>query len=52
MIIGGVAFWLAAKLHFLLKKNNGDKVYFPFQKVIIPVSTLLLLTIIFYFIIY
>jgi hypothetical protein len=37
---GSVAFVLAAWLHEVLKKRNGGKSYFPFQKVALPVSAL------------
>lgn len=35
----------------ILKKNNG-KVYFPFQKVVIPIIMMIILSLIFYFIVY
>ncbi len=47
-IIGTVIFSLAAKLHFYIKKANGDKVYFPFQKVVIPVTALGLVSLVLY----
>lgn len=50
IIIGSIAFWGASQFHFYLKKKNNNKVYFPFQKVVIPVGTLIILSIIFYFI--
>jgi len=37
---GSVAFVLAARMHEVLKKKNGGKSYFPFQKVALPVSAL------------
>lgn len=48
-ILGSLGFWFAANLHENLKKRNGDKSYFPFQKVAVPVGLLLLLSLIFYF---
>jgi len=48
--IGSAGFWAGERLNSYLKKRNGGKVYFPFQKVIIPVSILLILSAIFYFI--
>jgi len=50
-IIGSVAFWFGFEFHNYLKEKNGGKVYFPFQKVVIPVSIILILSLIFYFII-
>lgn len=52
IIIGSVLFFTMGRLHFFLTKKNSDKVYFPYQKVVIPVGALLLATIILYFIVY
>ncbi len=52
IILGSLGFFLGAQLHFYLKRKNSDKTYIPFQKVIFPVGTLWLLTLIFYFIVY
>jgi len=50
IISGSVVFLISFSIHnFLVKKNQG-KSYFPFQKVIIPVSFLLILSLIFYLI--
>jgi hypothetical protein len=38
---GSVVFLAAARIHDLLKKKNGGRSYFPFQKVALPVGTLL-----------
>lgn len=48
LTLGSLAFIGAAQLHFWLKQNNKDKVYFPFQKVVIPVSGLGVLSLIFW----
>ena len=50
IIIGTVAFTASVIFNEYLRKNNGDKVYFPFQKVVVPVSSLLVLSLTFYFI--
>jgi len=50
IIIGSIAFFAATVWYFILKKNNNDHAYFPFQKIIMPVSCLILLSMIFYFI--
>ncbi len=50
IIIGSIAFYAGGQLHFFLKKRNGDKVYFPFQKVVFTVAPLLILSGVFYFI--
>jgi len=49
IISGSAAFYFGASWYFYLKEKNGGRAYFPFQKVIMPVSPLLLLSIIFYF---
>lgn len=38
--VGSVVFLTAAWTHELLKKRNAGKSYFPFQKVVIPVTAL------------
>jgi hypothetical protein len=50
IILGSISFLLAVRIHFYLKKHNNYHVYFPFQKVILPVVTLIILSGIFYFI--
>ena len=51
VIIGSILFFFANLIHTYLKKNNGNKSYFPFQKVAIPVATLLISSLILYLII-
>jgi hypothetical protein len=50
-IIGSIAFWFGVEFHNYLKEKNSGKVYFPFQKVVVPVGVILILSLIFYFII-
>ena len=50
-LTGSAVFWAAANWHFWLKAKNDNKVYFPFQKVVFPVSSLILVSLIFYWII-
>jgi len=48
IISGSLAFILSVLFHnFLIKKNQG-KVFFYFQKVVIPISFLVILSLIFY----
>jgi fructose-specific phosphotransferase system IIC component len=47
-IAGAVMLFLAHWLHLYLKKKNNGKVFFPYQRVVIPVVTLLLTSSIFY----
>lgn len=51
IIIGAILFFCASILHLYLKIRNQDKVYFPLQKVVLPVLPLVLLSIIFYFLV-
>lgn len=48
IITGMMAFSLSILLHLYLKRKHHHKSYFPFQKVIIPVLTLILISLIFY----
>ncbi len=50
IIFGSVVFVLASQLHNYLKRQNGGKSYFPLQKVVFPVATLTILSLIFYFV--
>ncbi len=49
--IGSIIFYLATKGHEYLKKKNGSRSYFPFQKVAIPLAVLVIASIILYIII-
>ncbi len=49
IILGGIFFFGGVKYYDYLKEKNGGKAYFPFQKVVMPVSSLLILSLIFYF---
>lgn len=49
-IIGSIAFFLGGIGYFYLKKHNNNRAYFPFQKVVMPVAPLIILSMIFYFI--
>lgn len=50
ILIGSFVFWYGSLFHNFLKEKNKGKVYFPFQKVIIPISLLLIISFLFYFI--
>lgn len=47
---GSIFFWLGDKLYGYLKSKNDGKAHFPFQKVVLPIIPLLILSAIFYFI--
>ncbi len=49
VLVGSVLFFLGERYHFYLKAKNNDKVYFPFQRVVVPVIALIIATIVFYF---
>lgn len=50
IILGSFAFLFSVFLNGFLKTKNNGKVFFPYQKVVIPVSLLLILSFIFYII--
>lgn len=48
--LGTIIFFVSYQLHLYLKKKNGDKVFFNYQKVVLPVLILLIISLIIYFI--
>lgn len=48
-ICGAAAFWFGGNWYEYLKQRNGGHAYFPFQKVVMPISPLLIMSVIFYF---
>lgn len=48
IVVGSIFFWLAATCYEWLKAKNGGHANFPFQKVVMPIGTLLVLSGIFY----
>ena len=51
-IVGTVAFWLGARWYVRIKRENGGHAKFAFQKVVVPLSFLMVATVIFAAIIY
>jgi len=49
VITGSAAFWFGASWYLYLKEKNNGHAYFPFQKVAMPVSPLIILSIVYYF---
>jgi len=49
IIFGSVSFFLGGIWYYQIKAKNGGHAYFPFQKVVMPVSPLIILSFIFYF---
>jgi hypothetical protein len=48
IIVGSCGFWLGAEWYYELKAKNGGHAYFPFQKVLMPISPLIIMSIVFY----
>ncbi|MDR1057353.1 MAG: hypothetical protein LBL17_02140 [Coxiellaceae bacterium] len=48
IVIGSGTFLLGTVSYKQLKKRNNNKVYFPFQKVVMPIAPLIILSILFY----
>jgi len=49
VIIGSIAFYLGGAWYNYLKKRHNNRAYFPFQKVVMPISPLIILSFIFYY---
>nr|MDA3802631.1 hypothetical protein [Patescibacteria group bacterium] len=47
IIVGSISFWFGASWYFQIKRNNGGHAYFPFQKVVMPISPLIILSILY-----
>lgn len=48
--VGSIIFYCVNKLYEYLKKKNNGHAYFPYQKVVMPVLSLAIASLIFYFI--
>jgi hypothetical protein len=49
IILGSVVFLIGGCWYGYLKRKNNNHAYFPFQKVVMPIAPLIILSIIFYF---
>ena len=49
IVLGSISFFAAAQWYEVIKRRNNGHAYFPFQKVVMPISPLILLSILFYF---
>lgn len=49
IISGSLAFWFGAELYLFLKGKNNGHAHFPFQKIVMPILPLIILSIVFYF---
>lgn len=50
MVIGTIVFFTSALTYYKLKKSNGGHAHFPFEKIVITIGPLIILTVIFYFV--
>ena len=50
VIAGSVLFYAGERFHFYLKDKNDNKVYFPFQRVVVPIIVMIIASGIFYLI--
>ncbi len=48
-VVGSFAFLAGAESYFWMKEKHGSHAYFPFQKVVMPLFPLIVLSILFYF---
>jgi len=48
LVAGSFGFLFGVWFHFFLKRKNNGRVYFPFQKVVLPLIPLLILSLFFY----
>ena len=49
IIVGSIAFWCGANWHYYLKEKNSGHVYFSFQKVVMSILPLIILSVLYYF---
>jgi len=49
IVAGSLGFWTGAEWYYFLKNRNGGRANFLFQKVVMPVAPLAILSLIFYF---
>jgi hypothetical protein len=49
IITGSISFWFGASWYYYIKEKNNGRAYFPFQKVVMPIAPLAVLSILFYF---
>ncbi len=48
IVVGSFAFWFGASWYYYLKEKNGGHAYFPFQKVVMPVCPIIIMSLVFY----
>jgi len=50
IIAGSLVLFGSAKLYYYMKRKNGDKPHFPFEKVVLPIVSLIITSLIFFLI--
>ena len=50
VVVGTICFWAGARWYVSIKRRNGGHAQFAFQKVVVPISFLLVATLVFWFI--
>ncbi len=51
IVAGSISFWFGADWYEKLKAANGGHAHFPFEKVVLPIAPLIVLTILFAFVV-
>ncbi|MFA7169850.1 MAG: hypothetical protein WC178_03270 [Candidatus Paceibacterota bacterium] len=51
IVCGASAFWFGGSWYEYIKEKNGGHANFPFQKIVMPISPLVIISFIFYFLI-
>ena len=49
IMIGSILFYVGATWYHMMKMKNNGHAYFPFQKVVMPITPLIIMSIIFYY---
>ena len=49
IILGSLAFWSGGIAYYRIKERNDGRAHFPFQKILMPLAPLIILSIILYF---
>lgn len=49
IVAGSISFWFGASWYLFFKEKNNGHAYFPFQKVVMPITPIIILSIIYYF---
>lgn len=49
IIVGSILFYLGAAWYHAMKMKNNGHAYFPFQKVVMPVAPLIIMSVVFYY---